>query len=78
MTGTGAISDPNGISISPVGASSPAVAANGNGYLVVWVDGRNATTNGLDIFGARVNGAGAVLFTLITMISFFFSVLRFI
>ncbi len=61
VTGTGAISDPNGISISPVGASSPAVAANGNGYLVVWVDGRNATTNGLDIFGARVNGAGAVL-----------------
>jgi hypothetical protein len=61
VTAAGAISDPNGIAISPVGASTPAVAANGTGYLVVWVDGRNVATTGLDIYGARVNSAGHVL-----------------
>jgi hypothetical protein len=61
VTAAGAISDPNGIAISPVGASSPAVAANGGGFLVVWVDGRNVETNGLDIYGARINSGGQVL-----------------
>jgi len=61
VTAAGAISDPNGIAISPVGASAPAVAANGTGYLVVWVDGRNVATTGLDIYGARVDNAGNVL-----------------
>ncbi len=61
VTGTGIISDPNGIAISPAGAATPAVAANGTGFLVVWADGRNAATKGIDIFGARVNSAGRVV-----------------
>jgi hypothetical protein len=61
VTGAGVVSDPNGIALSPVGASAPAVAPNGSGYLVVWTDGRNVATTGLDIYGARVSGAGQVL-----------------
>ena len=61
VTGAGVVSDPNGIALSPVGASAPAVAPNGSGYLVVWTDGRNIANTGLDIYGARVNGAGQVL-----------------
>jgi hypothetical protein len=61
VTGAGVVSDPNGIALSPVGASAPAVAPNGTGYLVVWTDGRNVATTGLDIYGARVSGAGQVL-----------------
>jgi hypothetical protein len=63
VTSAGTISDPNGIAISPVGASAPAVAANGTGFLVAWVDGRNVATNGLDIYGARVSSGGQVLDT---------------
>ena len=61
VTANGIISDPNGIVISPVGASAPAVAANGTGYLVVWVDGRNVASTGLDIYGTRVSSSGKVL-----------------
>jgi hypothetical protein len=61
VTTAGTISDPNGIAISPVGASTPAVAANGTGFLIVWVDGRNEATSGLDIYGARISPAGQVL-----------------
>jgi hypothetical protein len=61
VTGAGSVSDPNGIPISPTGASSPSVVANGAGYWVVWTDGRNLVSSGLDIFGTRVNGAGQVI-----------------
>jgi len=61
VTGAGLIGDPNGIVLSPPGAAGPAVAPNGSGYLVVWADGRNAATTGLDIYGTRVDSAGKVL-----------------
>jgi hypothetical protein len=61
VTGAGVVADPNGIAMSPTGASFPTVAPNGTGYLVVWSDGRNLATSGLDIFGARVTSAGQVL-----------------
>lgn len=59
--GGGVVEDPNGIAISPPGASSPAVGSATNGFLVVWADGRNASTNGLDIYGARIDAFGKVL-----------------
>ena len=53
--------------ISGAGATTdeltPAIATNGtaNQYLVVWADGRNASTREDDIYGQRVSGAGARL-----------------
>jgi hypothetical protein len=58
----GAVLDPSGILISK-GTSTgkvPAVAFDGNNYLVVWADDRNLIgTN--NIFGARVSSNGTVL-----------------
>ena len=61
LDGGGVVEDPSGIVVSPAGASAPSVAANGTGFLVVWSDGRNVGTNGLDIFGARVDASGRVI-----------------
>jgi hypothetical protein len=60
VTSGGTVSDPSGIPICTAarGQGTPAVAANGNGYLVVWTDDRNANA---DIYGARVSTAGTVL-----------------
>jgi hypothetical protein len=62
VTGGGFVSDPDGIAIctEPSSQQSPAVAGRGNGFLVVWEDNRGASTNGLDIYGARVTSAGLV------------------
>jgi hypothetical protein len=43
------------------GEVSPAVAGDGTRFLVVWADNRNGSTNGLDIYGARVDSDGALL-----------------
>ena len=40
---------------------SPAVAANGTNFLVVWADNRNALLTGRDIYGARLNSEGVPL-----------------
>ena len=58
----GAVLEPGGIALStaPDAQSAPAVASDGSGWLVVWQDPRNVATNGTDVYGARVTGAGAV------------------
>jgi len=43
------------------GEVSPALAANGTNFLVVWADNRNGLAAGLDIYGARVDPDGALL-----------------
>ena len=55
--------DPEGFLISkgPNVVQTPAVAFDGNNYLVVWQDTRNSLNNGLDIFGARVGPTGSLL-----------------
>ena len=59
VTTAGVVSDPNGLPISTANNDeySPAVAASGSGYLVVWEDYRNESA---DIYGARVTTAGLV------------------
>jgi len=56
---TGAISYPNGIQIyiGKNGQSSPAVASDGQAYLVVWQD-QQVSLTGSDIFGVIVNNLG--------------------
>jgi alpha-tubulin suppressor-like RCC1 family protein len=39
----------------------PAIAGNGNGYLVVWADKRFYNSTEYDIYGARVSRTGAVI-----------------
>jgi hypothetical protein len=63
VTGAGSVSDPSGIPIT-FGANTetaPAVAFNGSLYLVAWQDDRNATTNDLDIYAARITPGGTLL-----------------
>ncbi len=58
----GNVLDPNGfvVSAAPNVQDQPAVAADGDGFLVVWSDWRNADR---DIYGARVTSTGQVLDT---------------
>jgi len=51
---------PNGILISGAshGQTLPSVTKRGTGYVLVWQDGRNATS---DIYGARVSASGTVV-----------------
>jgi hypothetical protein len=49
------------ISISVNEQFSPAVAFNGDKYLVVWSDSRNSATNDFDIYGTRVSNTGVVV-----------------
>jgi hypothetical protein len=52
------------ISAAPQGRDGPRIAFDGNNYLVVWNDSRNATGplwDELDIYGARVTKQGVVL-----------------
>ena len=58
----GVVLDPNGFTVSaaPNVQDQPAAAADGDGFLVVWSDWRNADR---DIYGARVTGTGTVLDT---------------
>ncbi|MHB8879804.1 MAG: hypothetical protein ACYC8T_39450, partial [Myxococcaceae bacterium] len=59
LSAAGVVQDASGIAISTAAGeqSSPAVAWDGNDYLVVWQDARNFAD---DIYGARVSAAGAV------------------
>ena len=59
---TGLVSDPNGIAICTATdyQQSPAVAASGSAFLVVWMDKRNGGMVNYHIYGARVTSAGAV------------------
>jgi hypothetical protein len=65
ITDAGVVSDPGGLAIdvTPGYEATPAVAASGTNYLVVWQDGRNSATNGADIYGARITTGGVVLDT---------------
>jgi MYXO-CTERM domain-containing protein len=56
------VTDPQGILVTSAASEEtyPAVASNGQDYLVVWQDLRVLTT---DVYGARVSGAGVVLDT---------------
>ena len=57
---SGTVLDPSGIPVSTAAGEQglPAVAFDGQSYLVVWEDGRNPST---DVFGARVDPSGTVL-----------------
>ena len=57
----GAVLDAAGIPIATAtdGQYAPLVASNGTAFLVVWEDFRSGST--YDIYGSRVNAAGAVL-----------------
>ena len=57
----GTIADPNGLEITTDGGTAPAAAANGDGFLVVWEDGRDAAKNGLDIYGTRISSGGQIV-----------------
>jgi hypothetical protein len=61
VSSDGSVQDSPGITLSTFSNTqmSPAVASNGNGYLVVWQDSRNDAT-GFDIYGVRVSPAGTV------------------
>ncbi|MBM7113169.1 TolB family protein [Archangium primigenium] len=60
VSGAGTVLDPTGIAISTTTSLkyAPALAHDGTNFLVVWQDHRN---NNADIYGARVDGSGAVL-----------------
>ncbi|MBI3851780.1 MAG: cadherin-like domain-containing protein [Verrucomicrobia bacterium] len=64
VSSTGLLLDTNGIAISRAmnTQSYPAVAASGNGYLVVWQDARNGFSN-TDVYGARVTASGVLVET---------------
>src|SRR5262249_30202602 len=46
---------------APDDPEEPSVAANGNGYFVVWADKRTYNSTEYDVFGARVSSTGEVL-----------------
>src|SRR2546423_1417293 len=46
---------------APDDQEEPSVAANGNGYFVVWADKRTYGSTEYDIYGARVSASGEVL-----------------
>jgi hypothetical protein len=46
---------------APDDQEEPSIAANGNGYFVVWADKRRYNSTEYDIYGARVSSAGEVL-----------------
>lgn len=59
----GTVASPDGLGIGTEGHAlqHPAIAANANGFLIVWEDDRNDPGQEYDIFGARVDNAGTVL-----------------
>ncbi len=63
VSATGSVLDPHGLNIctQPTAQQHPSVGASGGEFLVAWEDARNDGTDGIDIYGTRVNGGGAVL-----------------
>ena len=66
----GARIDTNGVLLDPAGIiickaagdqKNPSVDANGDIFLVVWEDQRNAAQTSTDIYGARVKGDGIIM-----------------
>lgn len=62
VNASGAILDTGGIAVSTAlnDQYAPSVASNGTDFLVAWSDMRTSA-NGIDVYAARVNAAGAVL-----------------
>ncbi len=62
ISAAGSVLDAGGIAVSTAAGdqTSPAVAADGSGWLVSWTDARNLGTTGEDVFAARVAGNGTV------------------
>ena len=62
LTSDGVVLDTEGIPVATVANSQlrPAAASDGTDYLVVWI-GEFGSEASMDIYGARVNSAGAVL-----------------
>jgi hypothetical protein len=63
VSNEGVVLDGDGfpINIAPEEQSHPSVARGPGGFLVVWSDWRNISSNGADIFGARLDTNGTVL-----------------
>ena len=63
VTTKGEVLDPDGIAlmIATWGLDRPAIAADGDGYLLVWQDARDPEGSGSDIYGARLTGDGLML-----------------
>lgn len=64
VSGSGKLLDTTSLVITdlPANQLEPAVASNSDGFLVVWMDGRGASTDGFfDIVGTRVTSSGTVL-----------------
>ncbi|MFW5875241.1 MAG: hypothetical protein ACOCXM_00760, partial [Myxococcota bacterium] len=63
VSSTGAVLDPSGFSVSAETGHQavPAIASEGTEYLVVWEDRRDSSSNGWDVYGARVSTDGAVI-----------------
>jgi hypothetical protein len=59
----GILLDPAGIFIcnAPGNQKNPAIASNGDIFVVVWEDERNIEQTGMDIYGTRVKGDGAIM-----------------
>ena len=62
VTSAGKVIDLRGTNISTAVSNqyNPSVAASAGTFLVVWQDERNQGTTGVDIYGTRVSGNGAV------------------
>ena len=63
VTGTGTILDGTGfpISTAPGDQTNPSVVWSGTHFLVAWDDPRSGVEDDFDVYGARVDAAGAVL-----------------
>jgi hypothetical protein len=59
VTSAGAVTSPNGVVVASAAKdqSNPSVAWNGQTYLAVWSDYRSNSS--LDVYGSRINAAGA-------------------
>ena len=70
ISSSGVVRDVAGINICNQAAAQrhPSVAASGGEFLVAWADARNALSTGVDIYGTRISGTGAVMDSLWTFL----------